>query len=207
MDLQMPEMNGFEATDYIRNTLHSNIPIIALTADVTTVDLAKCKAVGMNDYIAKPVDERVLYSKIVGLVRKPLPKSTKISTIAKENKKFTYTDFAYLKHCTNDNPVLMLEMISAYLEQTPLVIEDMKHSFATQDWHALNADIHKILPSFSIMGFSSEVEGMAKRIQDFARNQLLAEDALELTLELELICTQAYQELELEYSRIENMKL
>jgi PAS domain S-box-containing protein len=50
MDLQMPEMNGFEATDYIRNVLHSDIPIIALTADVTTVDLAKCKVVGMNDY-------------------------------------------------------------------------------------------------------------------------------------------------------------
>jgi CheY-like chemotaxis protein len=58
MDLQMPEMNGFEATEYIRKTMKSSIPIIALTADVTTVDLAKCKAVGMNDYIAKPVDER-----------------------------------------------------------------------------------------------------------------------------------------------------
>src|SRR5688572_16706107 len=71
MDLQMPEMNGFEATEYIRNKMNSKIPIIALTADVTTADLAKCKAVGMNDYIAKPVDERVLYSKIVGLVKKP----------------------------------------------------------------------------------------------------------------------------------------
>ena len=69
MDLQMPEMNGFEATDYIRNTMNSNIPIIALTADVTTVDLAKCKAVGMNDYIAKPIDEKLLYSKIIGLVK------------------------------------------------------------------------------------------------------------------------------------------
>ena len=72
MDLQMPEMNGFEATEYIRNTLNSNIPIIALTADVTTVDLAKCRAVGMNDYIAKPVDEKLLYSKIVALVSNPL---------------------------------------------------------------------------------------------------------------------------------------
>jgi CheY-like chemotaxis protein len=72
MDLQMPEMNGFEATEYIRNTLHSAIPIIALTADVTTVDLAKCKAVGMNDYIAKPVDEKILYNKIIGLVKKPV---------------------------------------------------------------------------------------------------------------------------------------
>jgi CheY-like chemotaxis protein len=63
MDLQMPEMNGFEATEYIRTTMNSEIPIIALTADVTTVDLAKCKAVGMNDYTSKPADERLLYSK------------------------------------------------------------------------------------------------------------------------------------------------
>jgi len=69
MDLQMPEMNGFEATEYIRNKMKSKVPIIALTADVTTVDLAKCNAVGMNDYISKPVDERLLHSKIVSLLR------------------------------------------------------------------------------------------------------------------------------------------
>ncbi|SDW73999.1 ATP-binding protein [Flavobacterium degerlachei] len=64
MDLQMPEMNGFEATSYIREVLESKIPIIALTADVTTADVAKCKAVGMNDYISKPIDEKLLLSKI-----------------------------------------------------------------------------------------------------------------------------------------------
>jgi signal transduction histidine kinase/CheY-like chemotaxis protein len=69
MDLQMPEMNGFEATEYIRNTLKLTVPIIALTADVTTVDVAKCKTVGMNDYVSKPLDERILYAKIMGLVK------------------------------------------------------------------------------------------------------------------------------------------
>jgi len=69
MDLQMPEMNGFEATDYIRNTMKSTIPIIALTADVTTVDVEKCKAIGMNDYVSKPLDERILYSKIIELLK------------------------------------------------------------------------------------------------------------------------------------------
>jgi PAS domain S-box-containing protein len=69
MDLQMPEMNGFEATKYIRNTLHLDVPIIALTADVTTVDLAKCREVGMNDYIAKPVDDQLLYNKIISLIK------------------------------------------------------------------------------------------------------------------------------------------
>ena len=65
MDLQMPEMNGFEATAYIRTQMNSKIPIIALTADVTTVDVEKCKAVGLNDYISKPIDEKLLFSKIV----------------------------------------------------------------------------------------------------------------------------------------------
>ena len=71
MDLQMPEMNGFEATEYIRNTLKLTVPIIALTADVTTVDVAKCRAVGMNDYVSKPLDERILYAKIRNLVTRP----------------------------------------------------------------------------------------------------------------------------------------
>ena len=70
MDLQMPEMNGFEATEYIRKTMKSQIPIIALTADVTTTDVSKCKEFGMDDYISKPINENLLYSKIVALVKK-----------------------------------------------------------------------------------------------------------------------------------------
>jgi PAS domain S-box-containing protein len=69
MDLMMPEMNGFEATEYIRTKMDSKIPIIALTADVTTVDIEKCKASGMNDYISKPIDEKLLLFKIASLVK------------------------------------------------------------------------------------------------------------------------------------------
>lgn len=70
MDIQMPEMNGIEATEYIRNTMNSIIPIIALTADVTMGDLEKCKAVGMNGHISKPIDEKKLHKKIIELVLK-----------------------------------------------------------------------------------------------------------------------------------------
>lgn len=71
MDLQMPEMNGHEATEYIRKEMKSKIPIIALTADVTMDDLEKCKAIGMNGHVAKPIDEKLLYNKIIELVIKP----------------------------------------------------------------------------------------------------------------------------------------
>ena len=74
MDILMPEMNGFEATDFIRNTMNSKIPIIALTADVTTVDVQKSRTIGMNDYISKPIDEKLLYEKIIKQLKKSIPK-------------------------------------------------------------------------------------------------------------------------------------
>ncbi len=70
MDLQMPEMNGFEATAFIRNEMKLSIPIIALTADVTTIDIEKSRAAGLDDYISKPIDEQKLYEKIFRWVRK-----------------------------------------------------------------------------------------------------------------------------------------
>ena len=69
MDLQMPEMNGFEATEYIRKKMKLKVPIIALTADVTTVDIEKSKSFGMNDYISKPIDEKLLYNKIMACLK------------------------------------------------------------------------------------------------------------------------------------------
>ncbi|MCI5132757.1 MAG: response regulator [Candidatus Electrothrix sp. EH2] len=66
MDIQMPEMDGFEATRRIRNpdsgVPRSDIPIIAMTADATKEDRDKCFAVGMNDYIPKPVNREHLFT-------------------------------------------------------------------------------------------------------------------------------------------------
>ena len=208
MDLQMPEMNGFEATEYIRNTMNSKIPIIALTADVTTVDLAKCKAVGMNDYIAKPIDERVLYSKIIGLIKKPvlITEQKEKEKEIEQVKKIRCIDMAYLMHCTKSNRELMMEMISVYLEQTPPLITAMKLGLKDKDWSALYAAVHKIIPSFSIMGISPDFENIAKKVQEYASTQEQADAIPGLVLQLESICTQACIELKEEFNAIKNAK-
>jgi signal transduction histidine kinase/ActR/RegA family two-component response regulator len=64
MDLQMPEMNGYEATSYIRNRLHNDIPIIALSANISEIDKMKCLELGMNDYLTKPFKVENLLSAI-----------------------------------------------------------------------------------------------------------------------------------------------
>src|SRR6185312_11515878 len=51
MDLQMPEMDGCEATEYIRQVLQNSIPIIAMTADAIKGEMDNCIKVGMNGYI------------------------------------------------------------------------------------------------------------------------------------------------------------
>ena len=205
MDLQMPEMNGFEATEYIRNKLNSKIPIIALTADVTTVDLAKCRAVGMNDYIAKPVDERLLYSKIVGLVKKPeLVKELK-ATKTKHPLRSRCIDLDYLIHRTKSDSKLMMEMISIYLEQTPPLVNAMKQSFHDKDWKTLHSVMHKMIPSFSIMGISSDFENMAKKIQEYAATQQQVDGIHDMILRLDTVCAQACRELEEEFNRTKHM--
>jgi PAS domain S-box-containing protein len=208
MDLQMPEMNGFETTEYIRKTMQSKIPIIALTADVTTVDLEKCKAAGMDDYIAKPVDERLLYSKIVGLTKKPVVIVSKEMLIEaiEENKLIKCIDLKYLNQRTKSNPVLMMEMIALYLEQTPPLINLMKKSFINKDWISLHSAVHKMIPSFNIMGINPDYEVMAKKVQDYATAQLQQDGIHELIIELENILGQSCKELEEEYNMMKNIK-
>jgi len=208
MDLQMPEMNGFEATEYIRKKMNSKIPIIALTADVTTVDLEKCKAVGMNDYIAKPVDERVLYSKIVGLVRKPevILTNENNEDVTNQIKKLKCIDLAYLNRRTKSNPTLMMEVISLYLEQTPPLIQAMKQSFQDKDWNLLQSAVHKMIPSFSIMGINRNFEHMAQKVKEYANTQEQSDGIYDLVLQLENVLIQSCEELEEEFDMIKNIK-
>ena len=207
MDLQMPEMNGFEATDYIRNRMHSDIPIIALTADVTTMDLTKCKAVGMNDYIAKPVDEKLLYSKIIGLTKRPSSSLINIDEDSCELDEVTNAsciDLDYLKTRTKSNPQLMMEMITLYLEQTPPLIRVMKKALLERDWKSLHAAVHKMIPSFAIMGISVDFENMAKKVQDYAGTMQQNDSIKDMVLKLGNVCMQACRELEIEFNRIKN---
>lgn len=72
VDLQMPLMDGYEATIAIRNgeagVKNTNIPIIAITADVMEGTKQRVSEIGMNDYLIKPVKKEILYESILKLV-------------------------------------------------------------------------------------------------------------------------------------------
>ena len=71
MDMQMPEMDGYEATTYIRKKFPQpkcKIPIMAMTAHAMSSEEEKCLKLGMNGYISKPFDQKVLYARIISII-------------------------------------------------------------------------------------------------------------------------------------------
>ncbi|MBF0516439.1 MAG: response regulator, partial [Nitrospirae bacterium] len=70
MDVQMPDMDGFEATAAIRAKLEfKDLPIIAMTANVLSGDSDKCIAAGMNDHVGKPFEPATLYNALVRWIK------------------------------------------------------------------------------------------------------------------------------------------
>ena len=213
MDLQMPVMNGFEATEYIRNELKLNVPIIALTADVTTVDVEKCKAVGMNDYISKPIDDKLLYSKIIKYLKvadsgKTGPAVVPETAAAPAPPALapTTVNFDYLRRITKSD-ARMAEMIRLYLQEIPALVQTMKQAIADQQWPALKLATHSIVPTFATMGMSPEFEEVAKAIQALAVILVSNESGLGASEEtmttihtlfgkIETVCALAARELE-----------
>ncbi len=206
MDLQMPEMNGFEATEYIRKQLKSDIPIIALTADVTTVDVEKCKSFGMNDYISKPIDDKLLYKMIMNYSNSGNQQKIIMENgVNNENKKQQHINLDYLKELTAGKQEGMILMIKAYLEETPDLIKAIKEGIDKKDWNSVGRAAHSIIPSFSMLGMDKEYETAAKLIQEYTTKNENLELISGLFLKIEDACTHAIKELENELAFLEEI--
>jgi two-component system sensor histidine kinase/response regulator len=85
MDLQMPEMGGFECTAMIRGRERSHLPIVALTAHAMSGDEARCLAAGMDAYLTKPIDPQALFEVLERYLDVPSASALRASSSLCEN--------------------------------------------------------------------------------------------------------------------------
>jgi CheY-like chemotaxis protein/HPt (histidine-containing phosphotransfer) domain-containing protein len=179
MDLEMPELGGFEATARIRARERGtgrHVPILALTAHAMKGDRERCLAAGMDGYVSKPIQARELYQAIAQLLpAKPAPASAdEVPAAAGPPPGPAVLDrAAALKHVGGDEQ-LFHELIGVFLEDCPRMLSELREAAETADAVRLKRAAHSLKGAAGALGGKAVFEA-ALRLEAMGRQGDLAE--------------------------------
>jgi PAS domain S-box-containing protein len=180
MDLQMPEMNGFETTEYIRQVLNSDVPIIAMTASALRNEREKSIQVGMNVYMTKPFSPQSLFNNLLALINKE--GSLNEVEIFPEIIEKPY-DLQFLQQMEDDK--YSIEMLELFLKNTPGILHDMQIASNDEQWQTVYKKAHFIksslgmLQSNKMLLIANQIEVLAKEGNLLDKIPMLVEDLIE----------------------------
>ncbi len=192
MDIQMPEMDGYEATQIIRNSnrRHKNIPIIAITAHAAKDEIERALSVGMNDCVTKPFPHQVLLQKILKYIYKH--HSNEVTGIINKNNKLI--NLSYLQRVAAGDDKFIVKMINIFINQYPEIIVSIKEDLNNNNWSGFRSKIHKLMPSISFMGITA-LSAELKQIDETKNEPPNLQSYLWIIEHLESITNQATIEL------------
>jgi CheY-like chemotaxis protein len=186
MDLQMPHMNGFEATLAIREREKAKAtytPIVALTANVASADEARCRAVGMDGFISKPVRFDAFCEVIASVFEKDrgAARGGMVSTMSENDSGEAFSVDRALEAVGGERELLH-GMIGIFMRQTPRVLADIDSAIDGGDAGALEAAAHKLKGSVAMFA-AHAARAAAQRLEDLASaGELAAAPAARLAL-------------------------
>ena len=168
MDVQMPEMDGIQATRRIReldNSRASATPIIALTANCTPDDLLKYEEAGMDDYLPKPVVEADLIETILGVSRKPSEPAGPV--VPSSNKLY---DLTMIRSVSGGDEAFIKKMILLFIETVPQNVQELVDASAQKNWEQVAKMAHKLKSTIDSMGIKTIHDGI-RSVEQNAKNQ------------------------------------
>ncbi|MEN2402563.1 ATP-binding protein [Flavobacterium sp. MC2016-06] len=192
MDLQMPQMDGYTATQQIREILKLDIPIIAMTAHALPGEREKCLSRGMNEYISKPIKEEELFKLIsnFGLKEEKLEGSKdEVTTSA-----FQYIDLTYMQSISGDNKAFEQKVTSQFINNTPSHLQELITAYQNQDFKIVKLRSHDLLSTIAIMGLLPILKEKLEILERTDEKSTLIEDTLN---QVNTIITQAISEAEI----------
>lgn len=197
MDIQMPKMDGLEATKTIRNKLNlKDLPIIAMTAHAMYGDREKCLSVGMNDYISKPLDRQLLLATIKKNIEKTF-------TAPIENKKNPLFNLTLIQHKSPGLNIRegitrlggswekYLEILKSFAKSFENFSETTRNMIREQDFENISINAHSMKGTsgnisanelyLSVKIFEETLN--KKNIEEIKDSFVAVEDALSIVME------------------------
>jgi two-component system, sensor histidine kinase and response regulator len=207
MDVQMPEMNGFQATQKIRRDLSlTDLPIIAMTAHAMRGDEEKCMAAGMDGYVAKPVDQSRLFQLLWRLLKnrrpvlepKPLPSETEteaegsVLNIQELPDKVPGIDIRKAIDSLKLHPEVYRNILSGFRKNSLDIVQSIRKAIEENDTDRIVALAHMLKGSGGNIG-ARDLEDAAKELeaagQKHADQSMLEPSAKRVEEALDIVLT------------------
>ncbi len=171
MDIQMPELDGYQTTTIIRRELKLHIPIIAMTAHSIVGEKEKCISVGMNDFISKPFNQKELFDKISNLISVESKHPETIDTIMNSNET-PDINLSYLYELSNGNIEFEKEMILLFIHQVPKEILNLQRACEEYEYVKIAEIAHKLKSSMDIFNRRDLSENLSNIIEEAKSNRI-----------------------------------
>jgi len=179
MDIQMPEMDGIEATHSIRHMKDARkaaIPIVALTANALKGDSEKYLVAGMNDYLSKPFTEEQLFTviqkNIQNLVMEDKTEPSITHTPAAAEGSERLYDLTMVRSVSGGDEGFIKKMVQLFIETAPPTVAELQQAQQEQQWERVGKLAHKLKSTIDSMGVSTlkddirTIEANGKHQQD-----------------------------------------
>lgn len=199
MDIQMPEMDGMEATRNIREEFTlAELPIIAMTANAMRGDRERYIAAGMNEYISKPIHYKALYDTLIRCTHRgvqPAKQGGSVPEPSIEMKTFFDPGIAIARVGSKD---VFLSMLGKFVPSYGQAVQSIRDALDTKDWELAKRSAHTLkgaaatIGASVLSGFAAQLEAALAASEAGKYSRLIASMDTELSRVLALI--EAYLE-------------
>ena len=168
MDVQMPELSGFEVTAAIREkekVTGKHIPIIATTAHAMKDDRKRCLESGMDAYVPKPIQPRALFEAIEALT--PIPAESERGAPVEQNSDQVFDENALMNYVGKDVELLG-EVVEIFLAECPGYLSRLRKAVTDRDPKAIEFAAHALVGSTANL-FARQAVQVASKLEDMGR--------------------------------------
>lgn len=208
MDISMPEMDGYETTKYIRNKFPSptkDIPIIAMTAHAFKKNAQKCFDIGMDEFVAKPINPNVLFKKLNKILGDKLSAISQDYTTNKDaapkmapklqpKKIQKIINFEYLDTLTGGQVDVKITFLETLIRDMPKEVAKLYNDYEHRDWEKVKQSAHKLKSTCGYLGLTENTE-LCRTVENNAWEQKNLDEIGNQIKKIDEVCKIAHEQL------------